>query len=77
MDALLMSYIHDPLYRLAVWIIFIQIGLIMTSVLVTILIRWVKPQLEQRKSVGEERARRSPPPPQPQDEASEEGLMTI
>ena len=57
MDNLLASYIHDPLYRLATWVIIIQILLIGSAILVTILIRWVRPRLSERRAQGERYAR--------------------
>ena len=57
MDTLLASYIHDPLYRLATWVIIIQILLIILAIVITIGLRWIRPQLIERKTRGEQHAR--------------------
>ena len=57
MDTLLASYIHDPLYRLATWVIIIQLLLIGLAIAITIFLRWVRPRLEERRGRGERHAR--------------------
>ena len=41
MDTLLASYIHDPLYRLATWVIIIQLLLIGLAIAITIFLYFV------------------------------------
>ena len=57
MDTLLASYIHDPLYRLATWVIIVQIFMIALAIAMSALIRWVKPQIAERRARGEHHAR--------------------
>jgi hypothetical protein len=57
MDLILASYIRDPLYRLAIWIIFFQFSFILAAAFIAGIIRWFKPQLESKRKREEQQAR--------------------
>ena len=57
MNFILADYIRDPLYRLAIWIILLQLLFIVGATLIAIFIRWIKPQIEAKLQREEKIAR--------------------
>ena len=57
MDFSLSTFIRDPLYRLATWIIILQLLLICGAACVAVMVRWIKPKLEAKRHRGESIAR--------------------
>lgn len=59
MDSLILPYIRDPLYRFATWIILLQLAFILGAALIAALIRWLKPQWDEKRYREESIARQA------------------
>lgn len=57
MDQMLSHFIRDPLYRLATWLILMQIIFIVGAIIVAAFLRWLIPKLEARRAEEEASAR--------------------
>ena len=59
MYLLLSEYIRDPLYRLAIWIIVLQLLFIVGAACIAFAIQWLKPQIDAKREKEEQLARQT------------------